>query len=67
MAQLANQLVVGRAADQLLAASVVSVLLERLSSLEVYTVTEDRRSRAFGPLVLRVHGRRSMTIFCLLA
>ena len=42
--QIANRLVVGRAADQLLAASVVGTSLESRSSLEVHMVTEDRRS-----------------------
>ena len=53
--QIANRLVVGRAADQLLAASVVGTSLESRSSLEVHVVcvcvcvsvcvvTEDRRS-----------------------
>ena len=48
--QLANLLVVGHAADQLLAASVADMLLESFSLLEVHVVAEDRRSRAFGPV-----------------
>ena len=55
---LANLLVVGYAADQLLATSVADASLESFSSLEVHVVAEDRRSRAFGP----VDWRRSVTI-----
>ena len=42
--QIANRLVVGRAADQLLASSAAGMSLESFSSLKVHMVTEDRRS-----------------------